>query len=38
MLGSIQDGLLRKQVMQRLIALRPEDASDIRYIDSVVLP
>ncbi|HEV2718527.1 MAG TPA: hypothetical protein VG323_00800 [Thermoanaerobaculia bacterium] len=38
MLESIEDGAIRQEVVQRLIASHPEAAADIRYIDSVVLP
>jgi len=38
MLMSIEDGLLRREVMERLIALYPEEATTIRTIDKVILP
>lgn len=37
-LASIEDGVLRREVMTRLIALYPEEAELIRTIDKVVLP
>lgn len=38
MLQAIEDGLMRREVVQGMIELRPEDADYIRYVDSVVLP
>ena len=35
---SIEDGQLRQEVVQQLIALRPENESYIRYIERVQLP
>ncbi|HSY52585.1 MAG TPA: hypothetical protein VLC46_27545 [Thermoanaerobaculia bacterium] len=35
---SIEDGQLRQEVVQRLIALRPENEAYIRYVDTVQLP
>lgn len=35
---SVEDGQLRQEVIQRLIALRPENADYIRYVDTVQLP
>ncbi|MEA2235579.1 MAG: hypothetical protein QOC81_303 [Thermoanaerobaculia bacterium] len=35
---SIQDGKMRQEVVQQLIALRPENADYIHYVDTVRLP
>jgi tetratricopeptide (TPR) repeat protein len=35
---SIEDGQLRQEVVRQLIALRPENADYIRYVDTVQLP
>lgn len=35
---SIEDGQLRQDVIQQLIALRPENADYIRYVNTVQLP
>lgn len=37
-LRSIDDGLLRQQIVQQLVALWPENADYVRYIDAVQLP
>jgi tetratricopeptide (TPR) repeat protein len=38
MIRDIEDGLMRQEVRDRLIALWPEDAEYIRDIDTIVLP
>jgi tetratricopeptide (TPR) repeat protein len=35
---SVEDGQLRQEVVQQLIALRPENADYIRYVDTVQVP